>query len=290
MSSPRKMKQATIMLPKKAIEGNSTLPTPTPSPMSRPLCTPSNAATTHWRTVVCPHAPDKYPRGFFRKNDDVPSDFSETSSGDPKTPANLVPPANLWPSPAGTPTAAATPSARTFGFGFGIADAEAYCRVAGYGPASLAHPPAVADSFGALSAVIGSAAFPEPRQPQCMLAPQPQSHPVTVTRSVSEPAAFLEEQPALKRLHSPTSKDDTHLDVSMEAAEDLATPSPDNFKREERMALSPLLLQSQGPITPERTLSANTVLRAHLQSCEARMAEAFDKPMGASRANPFGLN
>jgi len=101
-----------LMLPSMSLEVNTSLPTPTPSPMSRPqtpgipICTPSNAASTQWRTVTCPRPPSK---NYFKEDDG--------SSG------GLVTPANLWPSPNGTPLG--TPTTAAIGFGFSAADITA---------------------------------------------------------------------------------------------------------------------------------------------------------------------
>lgn len=109
--SPKKTKQ--LWLPARALEVNTgSFPTATPSPMSRPVITPQNAASTHWRTVVCPKPPMKH--CFRRPSIDVMADDSSSSGG-------LCTPANLWPTPhgtpMGTPTAAATPKNISLGFG-----------------------------------------------------------------------------------------------------------------------------------------------------------------------------
>jgi len=108
VASPSKTARP-LLLPSMAMEVNTSLPTPTPSPMSRPqtpgipICTPSNAASTQWRTVTCPRPPSK---SYFKEDD-------ASSSG-------LVTPANLWPSPNGTPLG--TPTTAAIGFGFSAAD------------------------------------------------------------------------------------------------------------------------------------------------------------------------
>jgi hypothetical protein len=71
------------------------------------MCTPSNAASTQWRTVTCPRPPSK---NYFKEDDG-------SSSG------GLVTPANLWPSPNGTPLG--TPTTAAIGFGFSAADISA---------------------------------------------------------------------------------------------------------------------------------------------------------------------
>lgn len=67
------------------------------TPMSlsgTPTCTPSNAATTAWRTTVCPHAPLRRPAGpradSLRSASSTPTSMS-TSDRVP------LPAANLWP-------------------------------------------------------------------------------------------------------------------------------------------------------------------------------------------------
>mmetsp|Transcript_17384 Transcript_17384/g.32736 ORF Transcript_17384/g.32736 Transcript_17384/m.32736 type:complete len:245 (-) Transcript_17384:211-945(-) len=82
---------------------NTTGPSPMPSPMSRPLFTPSNAATTHWRTVVCPHPPVK----TLKRR---PASLTALGAAEDTPPSSggLMTPANLWPTPRGTP--AGTPT------------------------------------------------------------------------------------------------------------------------------------------------------------------------------------
>mmetsp|Transcript_39517 Transcript_39517/g.62754 ORF Transcript_39517/g.62754 Transcript_39517/m.62754 type:complete len:214 (-) Transcript_39517:105-746(-) len=108
-------KQASLSLPIERIEGSSlgiarphyqglelsSLPDPMPSPMSRPLVTPSNAASTQWRTETCPLAPRKSSNAL-KQSDQTPSSVS-----------GLKTPANLWPSPSTTPIGTSA-----FGFTF----------------------------------------------------------------------------------------------------------------------------------------------------------------------------
>jgi len=66
-------------------------------------CTPSNAASTYWRTATCPDAPARPQRGGMLS-------FATNSDSTPRsglsTPSNLVCPANLWPSNCPTPVGA----------------------------------------------------------------------------------------------------------------------------------------------------------------------------------------
>jgi len=82
---------------------------PMGSPTSGPMptlpagstCTPSNAASTYWRTATCPNAPSRLPRRILTiatNSDSTPRSRSEMS-----TPTSLVCPANLWPSNCATP-------------------------------------------------------------------------------------------------------------------------------------------------------------------------------------------
>mmetsp|Transcript_5298 Transcript_5298/g.14990 ORF Transcript_5298/g.14990 Transcript_5298/m.14990 type:complete len:245 (-) Transcript_5298:193-927(-) len=77
------------------------------TPTSRPLCTPTSAVSTQWRTMVCPHAPVKR---VSRQPFPASADSTPGSDG-------LRTPVNVWPAYAGTPMAfcaQASPMGRTW--------------------------------------------------------------------------------------------------------------------------------------------------------------------------------
>lgn len=235
VASPTKpVAKAATMLPMAAVaqpmltlEGNGAgLPTPTPSPMSRPMCTPSNAATTAWRTTVCPHPPTKH--GFYRGSSTSWDAGDETPGS---TPMGLLPPSTLWPTPTSTPMGSPKACSTPLGFGF---------------PATLGTPSGATASAG-FGAFLGEQPSSPSKSPQLQVATP---SPVVLCRTRSDPSA-LQRGTRLQTISdsSPTLKDDSFsvfadsgypMDRSMEAAssEEFATPSPDKLRRDQRMATS----------------------------------------------------
>jgi len=94
--SPTKPK---LMLPREAIQAKPSPPVPASwgsipaaSPTSKPMVTPINAASTSWRTTVCPFAPQP-------RRTKEPGSLDPTPSGASSTPG-MVTPANIWPEPS----------------------------------------------------------------------------------------------------------------------------------------------------------------------------------------------
>lgn len=77
---------------------------PPMSPASA-VCTPANAATTTWRTFVCPMAPQR--RVHRMLTESTPTANSSGSS------VGMLTPANLWPSNASTPVQSMVPTPRS---------------------------------------------------------------------------------------------------------------------------------------------------------------------------------
>lgn len=212
--SPKKLKQGALMLPRLALDSNiSMLATPTPSPMA--IATPQNVATTHWRTVVCPHPPMKH--HFYRKQNNEMSDDSSSNGG-------LVTPANLWPSPCGTPMG--TPTAATSAFGFG------------YGTPTVA------------PANVGFGGF----QDMPMASPVGSQGPA-LFRSTSPFNAQARMQTLSEGSPIRGDAGMTAMDTSMEVGEDMITPSPDKRAVQRMAVSPLQDLQnSTGPATPDATV------------------------------------
>lgn len=209
--SPKKTKQVSIMLPPRALEANQ-LTSMAPSPMSRPTVTPQNAASTQWRTVVCPHPPMKH---CFRRPSTIDTMDTDSSSG------GLCTPANLWPTPngtpMGTPTATATP------------------KILGFGELTLAPKQLPPQSPSAFTRAITMA---EAQNLQWATRLQ------TITDISPKKKMTAAGYPVAAR-------GACDMDVSMEATEDMETPSPDKNRRM-LMQASPMQFQSSlGPATPE---------------------------------------
>lgn len=85
-----------LMLPDAAFQSSqyAALGTPILSPLGQPIRTPVNAATTTWRTQLCPNPPVK--RVGLQKSMSIDSTPAST-------PKSLPTPANLWPSPGVSP-------------------------------------------------------------------------------------------------------------------------------------------------------------------------------------------
>lgn len=205
-------KKVSIMLPTAALEVNTAaVPSAAPSPMSRPTCTPTNVATTHWRTVVCPHPPVKHTRHLVRTTS---SDLEDVSSG------GLTTPSNLWPTPTNATPRASPMAISPFGapgasFGFG----------------DLSMPRASPQLFRREPLLSPNAAGRE-SNPQ----PSPTAFARLQTITDNSPSSMA----------NATGYPAPCMNVSMEVDGDWATPSPDQDRRG-----TPWQLQSQGPMTPD---------------------------------------
>lgn len=222
MPSPHKPQGLNIMLPSRALEVNTTT-TMAPSPMSWSTCTPQNAASTHWRTVVCPNPPAKH---NYRRSSMTLDTADGTSSGGLRTPATQ------WPSPAGTPTgtptAAQTPRAQ-LSFGFGDD-----CTFNSGRP-----QPSPTGSFGFSRRLDVHAV-----------------RTVGPTVSMGMRLQTITDASPKKMNASGYTSGLSDMDVSMEASQDMVTPSPDHDKRQamlkkNEMSPSPVELPKSGLFGPD---------------------------------------
>lgn len=86
-----------LLLPAMAMENVSAVPA---SPGGSAVCTPQNVKSTHWRTLVCPHPPQKVYLSRYRA-----ALFSSSANSTPRSVSGAQTPVNSWPTPLVTPLA-----------------------------------------------------------------------------------------------------------------------------------------------------------------------------------------
>eukprot|EP00931_Biecheleriopsis_adriatica_P073762 TRINITY_DN4798_c0_g1_i1.p1 TRINITY_DN4798_c0_g1~~TRINITY_DN4798_c0_g1_i1.p1 ORF type:complete len:251 (+),score=35.82 TRINITY_DN4798_c0_g1_i1:70-753(+) len=204
---------SSIVLPTRAVEGQPnytdvqmfSVPMESPThamilPDGSPVCTPSNVATSTWRTQRCPLAPKapRYRVQSFQGSWDASSQASSQASP-------LLPPAaspvNRWPSWASSPAQSPTAAAGFFAAGVGYASASPFggtLRVQGSPSMTFSAPPsAEADRsrFVPMADVVmtGNAGAPSAMDLE-ISTPSPSKR-----RSAAEPLSTTPQTPAGKQ-------------------------------------------------------------------------------------------